>query len=68
MIQGDLFAINRDSYRFTSDEDRSLIQLEQMFSGGRALTQAEWWHFKEACRKARGRERRRWERRHHAAR
>lgn len=68
MTQGDLFIAGRDSYRFTSAEDQSLIRLEQMFSGGRALTQAEWWHFKEACRKARGRERRRQERRRHAGR
>ena len=58
LTQPSLFE-SREIYRFTDKEDRSLIQLEQMFSGGRALTQAEWWHFKEACRKARGRIRRR---------
>ena len=65
MTAQDLFKLPREIYRFTAEEDRALIQLEQMFSGGRALTQAEWWHFKEACRKARGRETRRRARRHH---
>lgn len=65
LTQPSLFE-SREIYRFTEEEDRSLIQLEQMFSGGRALTQAEWWHFKEACRKARGRIRRRRERKKHA--
>lgn len=56
MTAQDLFKLPREIYRFTAEEDRALIQLEQMFSGGRALTQAEWW----------GRERRRRERRRHA--
>ena len=68
MTAPELFELPREIYRFTAEEDRALIQLEQMFSGGRALTQAEWWHFKEVCRKARGREKRRRERRHHAGR
>ena len=65
MTAPELFELPREIYRCTAEEDRALIQLEQMFSGGRALTQAEWWHFKEACRKARGREQRRRARRHH---
>lgn len=65
MTAQDLFKLPREIYRFTAEEDRALIQLEQMFSGDRALTQAEWWHFKEACRKARGREKRRRERKKH---
>ena len=34
LTQPSLFE-SREIYRFTDEEDRSLIQLEQMFSGGR---------------------------------